>query len=429
MKKKECNSVADWVEYIQTLHFREIDMSLGRVSKVLTDLTDGDLGYNVITVAGTNGKGSVAELTSSILHASGLRVGKFSSPHLVKFNERIVINGEQISDAVLLDSFKRIEATRADTGITYFEYCFLLAVDCFRTAGVDVAVMEVGLGGRFDAVNALDADISLITSISLDHTDWLGSTVEEIGFEKAGVARNEKPCILGLREPQESILNHLAAIGSIKRQIGLDFDFSEKKNSFSFHSDSVDFLSLPLPFRQSGVQLINACLAIQAAIELKKIVDIPVLEVQSGIANASIGGRCQILHEAPLVILDVAHNEDSIRSLVSFIKRLKVAGKVYALCGMLKDKQIGVCLELMRPVVDAWNFVSIDNTRGASAKELAAIYDSLNPEFEQTSHAIMATAREAYDSVRAKLNKDDCLVVFGSFFVAGDILNDESFDP
>lgn len=428
MENIKRNSVADWVDYIQTLHFREIDMSLDRVRKVLLDLVGEKIGYRVITVAGTNGKGSVAELTSSILQATGLNVGKFSSPHLVKFNERIEINGENVSDTALIESFKKIDALRENTGLTYFEFCFLLAVDCFCTAEVDVAVMEVGLGGRLDAVNALDADIGVITSISLDHTDWLGNTLEEIGYEKAGIARRGKLCVLGLKEPQQSIVNHLDEVGAIKCQIGSDFNFSENSNSFSFQNDSIEFESLPLPFQQSGVQLVNASLAIQAALELKSFLNMPALEVHAGIANARIRGRCQILQHDPLIILDVAHNEDSISSLVSFIKKTRITGKVIAVCGMLKDKQIRSCIELMLPVVDEWSFVSIPNPRGATSAELASIYHSLDPYSDRSSAMVMSTANEAFSSAKSTLNKDDCLVVFGSFFVAGDILEHESFE-
>ncbi len=422
MSKVSFETVGEWVEHIQTLHFREIDMTLDRVKKVLADIVHDRVDFKVITIAGTNGKGSVAELTSSILRTTGLTIGKFSSPHLVRFNERIEINGRQIADDLLLESFSRIESVRGETGITYFEYCFLLAIDCFITAGVDVAVLEVGLGGRLDAVNALDADVSVITSISFDHIDWLGETLEKIGYEKAGVARKHKPCVLGLRKPQASILKHLTEIDAQKVQLGVDFDFIESANKFQFQSDLHDLNSLPRPFDQSGVQSKNASLAIQAVMELHQQVGLPNIDVKTGLRNARILGRCQVLQRNPTVILDVAHNEDSVSSLSAFMRQLKVKGKTVAICGMLRDKQVGKCLEILQSQIDEWNFVSIDSPRGATCEDLREIYNSLGTQSCVSDSNLFPSATEAFNSVIKSLNNDDCMLVFGSFFVAGDIL-------
>ena len=423
-------TVSEWVDYIQTLHHSEIELGVERVSKVYRRLYPDGMPCKVISIAGTNGKGSTAEIIASIYHQAGYKVGKFSSPHLIDFGERYLINGANASDQGLLDAFVKIEQARADIPITYFEFGALLAVELFCTAKVDVAVMEVGLGGRLDAINMLDADVALITSISIDHTAWLGNTIEKIAYEKVGIAREASPCVVGIREPAQSIIDYCDEIKSDLQVLGKSFDyqFEEGANQWSWQSNqsSRNLTQLPLPFSQSGVQLSNAAIAIQAVDLLNDTLLVSDQSIVDGIAKASILGRCQVFSQKPLTILDVAHNESSVQRLREFIdgqrrsKNMK-QGHVYALCGMLKDKEVAQSLVCMAGLVDHWHLATIHNERGADAYYLQEQLNSVDTKSNKTI-SLHDSVNIAYDDVLKIVKPDDILIVFGSFFVVGDIL-------
>lgn len=439
-------SLEQWVDYIQTLHYREIELSLERVRTVFNRLLPQGVPFKVISVAGTNGKGSTVELLSSIYDCAGHRVGKFTSPHLIDFAERYTINRNNVSEPVLLAALTRIEEVRADVPITYFEFGLLLAIEIFSQAQVDVAIMEVGLGGRLDAVNILDADIAIITSIAIDHTDWLGDTIDKIAYEKAGIARPKTPCIVGMSQPPVTIREHCEAIGA-------DLQIMEQHFSSQLLNDcdlpvwqwqslqgGQCFTNLPLPYQQEGVQLFNASLALQAVDQLAGELAVDETAIKQGLHKAQLLARCQILSSAPLVILDVSHNESSVQRLSTFVKQTlakqqarnqqnadAVSSKVVAVCGMLKDKEVAKSLAQLSPLIDEWYFANINNPRGADATYLQ---HQLN--VDEASQAIDSEeltkvhcfdqVEHAYDAARAKLSENDCLVVFGSFYIAGDIL-------
>jgi len=331
-------SLQQWVDYIQTLHCREIELTLERVREVYLRLYPQGVPFKVVSVSGTNGKGSTSELISAIYRAAGYSVGKYTSPHLISFNERVNIQGIEIGDQALLDAFERVESVREDTTLTFFEYGTLVAIDCFVTAGVDIAVMEVGLGGRLDAVNILDAAVAVVTSISIDHTSWLGDTIEKIAVEKAGIARSNRPCLIGMQNPPASLLKECHRIGAIVRQSGKDFEFDYKSGEsvWGWRSTLAEYCDLPLPYGQSGVQLSNAALALQVVTEMHEELSVTQDDIYSGLASASIFGRRQVLQKDPLIILDVAHNESSVNALAEFLSTLEVKGEVIAVCGMLK---------------------------------------------------------------------------------------------
>ena len=421
--KKSNASVSDWLEYIQGLHFREIDMSLERVSKVFEVLCPNGIAFKVVSIAGTNGKGSTAELISSIFQEAGLKTGKFSSPHLVEFNERFTLSGIDVQDDDLLKAFETVEIARGDTPITYFEYCLLLAIAIFEDQGVEVAVMEVGLGGRLDAVNILDADIAVITSISLDHTAWLGDTVEQIALEKAGIARKGKPCLLGLKQPYDVLKDYLDSKEAIVEQIDTQFRAieSSSSDSWSYHSDTLKLSSLPLPFSQTGVQLSNAALAIRALELCHEFVEVSESDIVNGLVKASIRGRCQLVSNAPHIVFDVAHNESSVQRLAEFVSGLAFTGKVIAVCGMLRDKEVASSLSVISPMVDFWHLCTIEGPRGSTSQDIAdSIIESGNNEHIKLLQHDDAVA--AYKEAKNGLTEHDCLLVFGSFFVVGDIL-------
>ncbi len=432
------NSISEWVDYIQTLHVREIDLSLERVRKVTlalyADMCPQGRPFKVISVAGTNGKGSTCEIIASIYRAANIKVGKFSSPHLVRFNERFSIDGFDANDHQLLDAFKTVESARGDTPITYFEYGFLLAIALFLNEKVDVAVMEVGLGGRLDAVNVLDADVAVITSIALDHTAWLGDTLDEIAFEKSGIARNFKPCVVGVREPQQSMLDHLNNIDAKQVLIGKHFDFtglikdakSQVAPSWSYDAEGLTLKELPLPFGQAGVQLSNASLAIAAVEQLGNDINVEDHHYRTGLDRAKLAGRCQLISSKPFVVLDVSHNEASIKRLNEFIESLDVAGQVIAVCGMLQDKQIVASLSRILSSVSQWHLATISGERGSSAAQINACLEqacNASGAGKPDLIALHDNAVKAYNKANETLTSDDCLLVFGSFYVVGDIIS------
>lgn len=415
--------VEKWVDYIQTLHAREIELSLFRVLSVYEVLFPQGLPFRVISVAGTNGKGSTTEILASIFRASGRKAAKFTSPHIETFNERFCVNGVNVSDEVLLFAFRKVERSRGVVSITYFEYGVLLALVIFEKAEVDVAVLEVGLGGRLDAVNIVDADAAIITSISLDHTDWLGDSLEKIGFEKAGIAREGTPCVIGLRKPQDSINTHLKSIDAEPHILGQEFEWRlGDNNKWSYVSDSLKVDELPLPFGQSGIQLDNASIALRVVELFGEHFPMDQSSIREGLESASIIGRCQVISESPLVVLDVAHNEASVARLSSYIQSLNVTGRLIVVCGMLRDKEIVASFKQIEAIVDQWHLASISENRGATAGHLKDCLHETCGSLSLGSVTLYDNVTLAYGSALSEMTKNDCLVVFGSFYIASDII-------
>lgn len=418
---------------------REIDLSLDRIRQVFMRLLPQGVGFTVISVAGTNGKGSTSELLRSIYHEAGYRVGKYTSPHIFAFNERINVNGLSVSDSDLLAAFEAVEVARGATRLTYFEYATLVALHLFMKFEIDIAVMEVGLGGRLDATNVLDADLAIVTSISMDHTAWLGDTLEKIGREKIGIARAGRHCVLGMSEPTQSILNHCAELNVEPYIYGQQFkakinregqslgSHSAQSWSWSWQGQGREILGISLPFQQRSHQINNAATAIQSVVLLQSSLPVPDSAIKQGIATAVNLGRCQLVNQSPWVILDVAHNVDAVTGLRNYIKQLPVKGKVYGVCGMLHDKQISEILALLTQIIDEWHFATIDNARGSKAIDLEnalrLLQTPTNTDDRHNFHSYChESAIQAYRQVRAKLTNDDCLIVFGSFFMVSDII-------
>lgn len=429
-------TLTQWVEYIQTLHAREIDLTLDRVAQVFERLYAGQQPFKVIIVAGTNGKGSTSELLSSIYRQAGYGVGKYTSPHLVRFNERFNLHGESVDDLALIESFERVEAARDNTRLTFFEFGTLIAIDLFARAEVDLGIMEVGLGGRLDAVNILEPEVSVITNVALDHTAWLGDTLEKIAYEKFGVARPAKSCVLGMREPP-AIFDALADERSVNLiRIEKEFDASHQGNemTWQFSSKLQTTSKLPLPFNQAGHQLDNAASALATVEHLQAQFPVNNAHIRQGIAAAVNAGRCEIIQTQPFIVIDVAHNEASVAGLATFIEQLDFGGKLYAVCGMLKDKQITPALRQIATQVDSWYLASIDDPRGSTSAEMAehlnAVYKGKTEQKHKTelseqrapSIELFDDVVTAFNAANMTLDKDDCLVVFGSFFITGDII-------
>ena len=424
---KLLNTVSQWVDYIQTLHVREIDLSLDRVKQVYQTLYPQGVAFTVIGVAGTNGKGSVAELLASIYRQSTYAVGKYTSPHLLNFNERININGQDVSDRALINAFERVEASRANVRLTFFEFGTLVAIDVFMRANLDVVIMEVGLGGRLDASNILDADVAIVTSISIDHTAWLGEDINTIAAEKIAIAKPGRVCVIGMPELPHSIIAYCSKNDIQTFVYGKEFHASLNKSgsSWDWRSADCEMQSLALPFGQSGHQLTNASVALQAVRLLQTRLELSDEQIRSGLRDASIRGRCQIVSTKPDIILDVAHNAGSVKSLLQFLEHRANGGRLLAVCGMLQEKEIGNTLGQMLDCVDEWHFASIDSPRGASA---ADVEQRVNTRLQLVNQAASlksfqyVTAIDAYQSACSRLQSDDSLVVFGSFFIVSDII-------
>lgn len=406
-----------WLSYIQGVHFRSIDMGLERVEVVLRRLTAGPR-FSVIVVGGTNGKGSCAALLGSILAAAGHRVGVYTSPHLVRFNERIEVDGRAASNAVLCRALARIDALRGDIPLTYFEFSTLAAVQVFEQAEVEFAVMEVGMGGRLDAVNALPVDASLITNVALDHIHWLGADREAIGREKAHIMRPATTAVFNHHDPPPSVLAHAAAIDTWLLVAGRDYGYTCAEDHWRWRGPRGEDWELPWPTLSGAVQLDNAA-GVLALLSGLPRANIDRRTAALGLRRVRLHGRCEIVARNPLVMIDVAHNESAIETLIEQLRSNPVAGRTHVVFGMLADKDPEAAARALGSLVDVWHLAGIEGARGQTAEHLARV----------VSRAVAAPlhchadALGAYRQARNTAHRDDRLVVFGSFHIAGDILD------
>lgn len=402
-------ALEQWLDYLLSIHPTEIDMGLTRVSKVAQTLGLLDLGQSkIVTVAGTNGKGTTCAMLENILRLSGLTVGVYSSPHMLKYNERVRINGSDASDSAFVAAFEQIEAARAEISLTFFEYATLAGLILFKAAKLDVVILEVGLGGRLDATNIIDADISVVTSVDLDHESYLGNTRELVGREKAGIFRRGKAAIVGEPNLPHTVNDVANEVGAILYRVGNEFSYQVHGNLWSFQGQVLKLHYLALP----TLPLPNAA-TVLAVIE-QGWPDIAPAIIAQGISTARLTGRLERVSEQPLVLLDVAHNPHAARFLVQQLAPMVVGKRVFALCGMLKDKDIAGVLPVIHPLVDTWYLVSLHGERGASS---AMLRKTLAPEASAFEFESIA---EAWSALKAQINPDDVVIVFGSFYtVAG----------
>lgn len=398
-----------WLDYLLSIHPTEIDMGLTRVSKVAQRLGLLDLGQtSVVTVAGTNGKGTSCAMLENILRLAGFTVGVYSSPHMLKYNERVRINGEDAKDGAFVAAFEQIEAARCDISLTFFEYATLAGLILFKAAKLDVVILEVGLGGRLDATNMIDADISVVTAVDLDHESYLGNTRELVGREKAGIFRRGKPAIVGEPNLPHTVNEVATDVGATLYRVGNEFSYQVHDNKWDFQGKILQLNDLALP----TLPLPNAA-TVLAVIE-HGWPDIAPDIIAKGISTARLTGRLERVSERPLVLLDVAHNPHAARFLVQQLAPIVAGKRVFALCGMLKDKDIAGVLPVIDPLVDTWYLVSLHGERGASStllrQTLAAAVCTV--EFEEID--------AAWSALKTQITPDDVVIVFGSFYtVAG----------
>jgi dihydrofolate synthase/folylpolyglutamate synthase len=410
-------TVAAWLAWQQAAHPVEIDPGLERVGAVWLRLGK-PLNVVVLTVGGTNGKGSVTAYLDAILAAAGYETGWFTSPHLVRYNERIRVMGREAADADLLAAFAEIDAARGDISLTFFEWNTLAAFIVFARAGIDVAVLEVGMGGRLDAVNLLDADAAAVVSVGLDHREWLGDTVESIGHEKAGIFRAGRPAIFGGRRVPKSIVAHAAAIGARLRRIGTDFDFVERADGWDYVGFGSRRRELPLPGLAGSAQLGNAAIALALLEAVEPRLLVPDEAVRAGLAGVRLPGRFQVLAGSPEWILDVAHNPQAAEALAASLAARPCAGRTLAVCGILGDKDIDGIVAALHGRIDCWIVVGLD---GARALPPAALAERISRAGAETVLAA-ADVGAGISAARAEMAPADRAIVFGSFLTVGPAL-------
>ncbi|MGH8159122.1 MAG: bifunctional tetrahydrofolate synthase/dihydrofolate synthase [Rhodanobacter sp.] len=423
-------TLAEWLTYQERVNVHSIELGLDRVREVWQRMGAPAPARRVITVGGTNGKGSTVALLEAMLRTAGLRVGSFTSPHLIDYNERVRIDGANVDDAALIASFERIELARGSAlndavPLTYFEFGTLAALDLFARAGVDVAVLEVGLGGRLDAVNIIDADIAIVTTVDLDHMDWLGPDRDSIGREKAGIARAGRPVIVGELEPPGGLLDALVACGARIERAGIDFRAERHADGWRWLHRDGSSMELPEPALAAPVQFANAAAAI-AALHALWAGDVSFAPkdvfaaVSTGLHEVRVPARLQSLGGDPALIVDVGHNPQAARALAEWLDA-QPAGCVHAVYGALADKDVAGVIGALGSRIDHWHLAGLDHAspRGLAVATLAEILGEVLPQAAFDAHADVVSALAAARSVA---RPGECILAFGSFFVASAVI-------
>ena len=407
-------SLAEWLERQEKAHPSAIDLTLDRVREVARRLGLLQPTYRVVTVGGTNGKGSTVAWLDALLRAGSLRCGRFTSPHLARYNERICVDGVEASDTSLIASFERIDAARGDITLTFFEYNALAALDQFRLADVDVAVLEVGLGGRLDATNIIDADVAVVCSIGLDHVDWLGNTLEDIGREKAGIFRPGRPAVLGSADLPKSLWNAIEEISARAVVPGRDYQTRIHASSWDFEYGEFRLLDLPMPALAGMHQLGNAATALTAL----KSLDIQLTQAKSSqvLRDVRLPGRFQRIPGEVDWILDVAHNVPAALGLAANLRALPRV-RTTGVCGILGDKDIQGIAAALGADIDAWILVGLNGPRAVSTQELER---RLPRGARILAHA--ADVASGCRIARAAAAPGERILVFGSFLTVGPAL-------
>ncbi|MEQ9875801.1 bifunctional tetrahydrofolate synthase/dihydrofolate synthase [Pectobacterium brasiliense] len=396
-----------WLHYLEHLHAQAIDLGLERVKQVAEHLQLLLPAPTVFTVAGTNGKGTTCCTLESILLAAGLRVGVYSSPHLVRYTERVRIQGKELPEALHTQAFADIEAGRGAVSLTYFEFGTLSALQLFKQANLDVVILEVGLGGRLDATNIVDADVSVVTSIAIDHTDWLGNDRESIGREKAGIFRQGRPAVVGEPDMPGTIADVAAEKGAQLHRRGRDWEYSMQRETWSWQDKQRELSRLPLP----NVPLANAATAL-AALHYSSL-NVSEEAIRQGLQHAALPGRFQTVQASPRLILDVAHNPHAAAYLANRLAELPKTGKVRAVVGMLSDKDIAGTLAHLTPLVDAWYCAPLEGPRGATAQQIAE---------HLTRSQSFSDVVAAWKQAMSEATEQDIVIVCGSFHTVAHVM-------
>jgi dihydrofolate synthase/folylpolyglutamate synthase len=416
----QTRTLADWLAWLERLHPKGIDLGLDRV-RTVADRLSLRLEVPTVIVAGTNGKGSTCAMLDSILRAAGYRTGLYSSPHLLDFNERARIDGENATDAMLVEQFEAVDAARGDTTLTYFEFTTLAVLRLFAAARLDAAVLEVGLGGRLDAVNLVDADAAIVTSIDIDHVDYLGPTREAIGFEKAHVYRTGRPAICSDPQPPQSLVEHAARVGADLWRSGRDFSFRGDRQQWAYSGRVRRRSGLPYPALRGANQLLNASGVLAALESLEARLPVSQQAVRQGLLTVELPARFQVLPGRPTTILDVAHNPHAAAVLAENLDSQGYFPHTHAVFGMLRDKDIAAVIAKLGDRVDHWHIGSTQGPRGALASDVAAIVRRVRAG-APTSISEHDSVAAAYLHARELAGADDRIAAFGSFLTVADVM-------
>ncbi|AHN28947.1 Dihydrofolate synthase / Folylpolyglutamate synthase [Snodgrassella alvi wkB2] len=428
-EKFHATGLSSWLQHLENgVAGGEIEMGLARVGAVRDRMGLKPV-CPLIVVGGTNGKGSVCAYLTQIYHEAGYRVGTLTSPHLLRFNERIAINGEAVADDLIVSAFEHIETARAEIPLTYFEFNTLAAVDVFIRQQVDVMILEVGLGGRLDAVNIFDADVAVITSVDLDHEAFLGDTVEKVAFEKAGIMRAGKPVICAQIPVPHSLSSHAAEVGADLLLLGRDFDCHKMEMqqwSYRFHPQKSSLYTgeharhaLPIPVLRGNFQLSNAACALTVLECLSERLPLDIGAIKRGLLRVRHPGRFQVLPGRPVTVLDVGHNPHAARALRSSLIALPYAEKRMAVFSMLADKDIDAVLEIIKDQFDCWLIAPLALPRGMTIQALQEKFIQHNI----TAVTAYPDVKEAYQAALSEAGENDRIVVFGSFHTVAEIID------
>lgn len=408
------STLSEWLNWIGKIHLSEIELGLDRVKQVAAKLDLLHPMGTVITIGGTNGKGSTVAGLEAIYLAAGYKVGAFTSPFLFEINEEIRVNGAKASNDALCQAFQQIESVRGNVSLTPFEFITLAALLIFKQSSLAVLLLEVGLGGRLDAVNIIDADVAIITSIGIDHVEWLGNTREAIAREKAGILRQGKPAISGDPNPPETLQTCAHEVGAIFYQQGKDFHYEQFNDHWSFTSADWNDNELPLP--QLALQ--NLSMVLMAVALLQNKLPVNREAIHKALAQVKLPGRMQVKEGPPLEIYDVSHNPDAILWLKEAILRKSIKGKTYAVFSMLADKDIATCLNIIKNQIDVWYVAPLNVKREATLQQLKDIFHSVRLDKVHFFPSI----KEAYAEVKHLANDDDRIIIFGSFHTVAEVL-------
>lgn len=403
----------DWLHYINSLHSREIDLGLTRIRAIAEKLNIFNFSIPIITVAGTNGKGSVIRFLESFYISEGYRVAAYTSPHILHFNERLRINEQPVSEECFIEAFSTIEKSRDDIPLTFFEFTTLAALWICLNSPLDVLLLEVGLGGRLDAVNIIDCDMAVITSIDFDHMDFLGDNREHIGFEKAGILRRERPLVCGDPNPPESICKRVLEMNAQGYFFGKDFHHTLHKSHWEWLGPHSHYSFLPL----SHLKIQNAATALMACELLQFRLPVSYASITKGLTHARLSGRFEIVDSTIMTILDVAHNPQSAGYLAQRLKEAKCMGRTRAVVGILEDKDVKNILIPLVPCVDDWYTGCLKNetSRGMNGE---SIHRALRAEGVKNCYNF-SSVQWAYQQAAADSYPGDRIVVFGSFYTVG----------
>ena len=411
-----------WLSLLETRHSKEIDMGLERVARVKNQLNI-QFTCPLIIVGGTNGKGSTCAMLESILLQAGYRVGLYSKPHFLDFNERARINGEQVKDDVFIKTFGEVEDHREDISLTYFEFTTLAICKLLADAKLDVVILEVGLGGRLDAVNVFDGDVTIVTSVDIDHVDYLGDTREKIGFEKAGIFRANKVAICSDPIPPHSLIEHAKNIGADLRLFGRDFNYNGDKQQWNFAGRTQRRNSLGYPSLRGANQLLNASAVLAALEVLKQELPVGAQEIRNGLAMVDLPGRFQVMPGRPVVVLDVAHNPHAAATLSQNLDNMGFHAYTYAVFGSMLDKDVDGVIAQIKGKIDHWCITDLPLPRAATALQLSdKLVEAGVLQSAEQSIQNFASPEAAYAYAFNKAGENDRIVVFGSFLTVAGVM-------